>query len=172
MIRRSLAGLAAGALLAGSAHAQNIAEGASITLDAAVRAADACEALARSKNLKVAIWVADDNGVPVHMKAMEGMVMPAGIYTAQMKTKTAKIWGSTTSPNDPKGLIGQTLKTPDGVVMNILLGAFPDEGGEAIFIGGPDAFRGGKLIGSIGVGGAGDFDEDCARAGVAAISKR
>lgn len=161
---------AAGALyLSGTASAQNISEQPTITLEAAMKAAAACEALAEARGWKVAIWVADHNAVPVYMKTMDGIPLPEGIYTARRKTYTAKIWSSTTSPNDPNSLIGQTLKTPDGVVMNILLNAYPDEGGEPIFVGGPNAFQGGRLIGTIGVGGAGNADEECARAGVAAL---
>jgi uncharacterized protein GlcG (DUF336 family) len=150
---------------AAPAFAQPVVDGASITLDAAVRAANACEALAKSKGWKVSIWVVDDNGVPVYLKRMEGAVIE-GIYTAEMKTKTARIWLSPSDPADPKSLVGQTIKTTKGQIMNILLGAFPEGGGVPIF-------DHGLFVGAIGVGGANvPPDSQCAQAGADAIMKR
>jgi glc operon protein GlcG len=146
-------------------RAQNIINEASITLDAAVKAGNACEALAKAKGWKVTIWVVDDNGVPVYVKHMDGAVIE-GIYTAEMKTKTAKIWLSSSDPADPKSLVGQTIKTTDGQIMNILLGAFPNGGGVPIF-------DNGKFIGAIGVGGANNPpDGQCAQAGADAVMKK
>lgn len=164
----------AAALLAAAwlstSSAQNIINEASITLDAAVRAADACEALANQRGWHVAIWVVDDNGVPVYMKRMQGAI-PVGIETALMKTTTSRVWMGTSDPNDPNGLVGRTLGTADAIMMNEKLDVFPVGGGEAITVGGP-VFMGGTYVGAIGVGGAGAAeDAECAKAAVAALEQ-
>ena len=148
----------------GAAAAQPIIDEASITLDAAVKAANACEALAKSKGWKVTIWIADDNDVPVYIKHMDGALIE-GIHTAELKTKSVKVWLSTSDPAAPDSRIGRSIKTTEGQIMNILLGAFPNTGGVPLF-------DGGKYIGAMGVGGAGAGDGTCAQAGADAIMKR
>ena len=152
----------------GTAAAQNVINEASITLDAAVIAADACEALATQRGWPVAIWVVDDNSVPVYMKRMQGAI-PVGIDTALMKTNTSRVWMGTSDPNDPTGLVGRTFGDAFAIRMNESLDVFPVGGGEAITVGGP-VFLGGTYIGAIGVGGAGAAeDAECAKASIAAL---
>lgn len=167
MLRRSVLTVAVAlpVLWSGHASAQAILDQPSITLDAAVKMVNACETLARSKGWKVSIWVVDDNGLPVHMKHMEGAPIQ-GIQTAQMKAKTSKIWLSSSDPADSKSPIGKMTKDARGQIMSVLLDAFPDGGGLPVIVGG-------KFVGAIGVDGAdGASDAQCAQAAVDAILKK
>ena len=149
----------------GHASAQVIADQPSITLDAAVKMIDACESLAKSKGWKVTIWVIDENEVAVHMKHMEGAPV-IGIQIALLKAKTSRMWRSSTDPADAKSQIATTAKEPRGQIASVLLGSLPDPGGLPVI-------TGGKLVGAIGVSGAGAAsDAQCAQAGLDAILKK
>jgi len=166
MTRRSIPILALALSLFSSGHvsAQAVLDQPSITLDAAVKMVNACEALAKSKGWKVSIWVVDDNALVVHMKHMEEAPIES-IQTAQMKAKSTKALLSSTDPNDPKSSIGKMMREPRGQVMAVLLESFPDGGGLPVMVGG-------KFVGAIGVAGAdGAFDAQCAQAGLDAITK-
>jgi len=156
-----------GVVLAGlfcwTAPAQPIIEQPSLTLSAAEKIVSACESLAKSKGWRVAIWVLDDNGEPVHMKRMEGA--PAyDIQAAQMKAKTSRTWLSSSDPSDPKARFGKAIRAPQGQVVSVLSGSLPEAGGLPIIVDG-------KLAGTIGVSGAGAGDGQCAQAGLSAILK-
>ncbi len=156
-------GVVLAGLFCGIAPAQPITEQPSVTLSAAEKIVSACESLAKSKGWKVAIWVLDENGEPVHMKRMEG-ASPYDIQAAQMKAKTSKAWMSSSDPSDPKSRLGKTVKGPQGQAVSVLSGSLPEAGGLPIIVDG-------KLAGAIGVSGAGAGDAQCAQAGLNAITK-
>jgi glc operon protein GlcG len=149
----------------GPASGQAVLEQPSITLNAAVKMVNACESLAKSKGWKVAIWVVDDNGLPVHIKRMEG-ASAQSIQTAEMKAKTSKSWQSVSDPSDAKSPLGKIVKEPPGQIESVLLGSLPAGGGAPVLVDG-------KLVGAIGVSGAGSAaDGQCAQAAVNAVLKQ
>jgi len=163
ILRRLL--IALPALCCATASAQPILEQPSLTLDAAVKMVNACESLAKSKGWKVSIWVVDDNGLPIHMKRMEGAPVQA-ITTAEMKAKSSKLWLGSTDPADPKSPLAKLIKEQRGQAISVLTNAFPEGGGLPVIVGG-------KFAGAIGVSGAdGASDTQCAQAAVDAILKR
>lgn len=167
MLRRAARTLAIAlpAIWGEHASAQALMDQPSITLDAAVKMVNACEALAKSKGWKVSMWVIDENEVAVHMKHMEGAPLE-GIQLALMKAKTSKVWLGSSDPADAKSPLGKMIKEPRGQVTAVLLNALPEGGGLPVMVGG-------KFAGAIGVSGAdGSSDAQCAQAGLDAILKK
>jgi glc operon protein GlcG len=116
----------------------------------------ACEELAARNHWLVAIWVLDDSGTPAAFARMEGAPVLA-VETAQEKAKTALRIGH------PSGDIGAGIDQGQLQLLGLHLLAM--KGGLPLLVDG-------RVAGAIGVGGAESAqDEECARAGVEALSK-
>lgn len=148
----SLATLSAGAL---PADPQWITH-RSVSVAAAQKMIGACEELAARNHWLVAIWVLDDSGTPAAFARMEGAPALA-VETAQEKAKTALRIGH------PSGDIGAAIEK--GQLQLLGLNLLAMKGGLPLLVDG-------RVAGAIGVGGAESTqDEECARAGVDALSK-
>jgi glc operon protein GlcG len=148
-----------------SVRAQDLVDQPSLTLDAAIKMVNACESLAKSKNWKVAMWVVDENGVPVHIKRMEGAPARA-IHEAEMKSMSSRQWGASTDPADPSSPVAKMLKEPRGQAQAVLLNTLPESGGLPVLVDG-------KTAGAIGIAGAGGTgDGQCARAAIDALHRK
>lgn len=149
---------------AGCSRAQALTDQPSLTLDSAVKMVNACESMAKAKNWKVAIWVVDETGIAVHVKRMEGAPARA-IHEAQLKSETSQRWGASTDPSDRDSPISKMLKEPQAQANAVLLNTLPEGGGLPVM-------ANGKVVGAIGVAGAGSSaDAQCAREAVGALRK-
>jgi glc operon protein GlcG len=147
-----LAALSAGALAPDSPWIVH----RSVSVAAAQKMIGACEELAARNHWIVAIWVLDDSGTPAAFARMEGAPVLA-VETAQEKAKTALRIGH------PSGDIGAGID--QGQVQLLGLHLLAMKGGLPLLVDG-------RVAGAIGVGGAESAqDEECARAGVDALSK-
>ena len=139
-----------GVLIAGSAVAQ-IARRPVITASGADAAIRACETLATQRGWHMNIWVFDSTGSPVAFKRMDGATW-YGIESSRAKAETSS---QEIRPS------GAYAGFPPTVVS--ALNIFPGKGGYPVVING-------EIAGSVGVGGAGDDnDEECAIAGADAV---
>jgi glc operon protein GlcG len=128
----------------------------SVSVAAARRMIGACEELAVRNHWLVAVWVLDDSGTPTAFARMEGAAVLA-VETAQEKAKTALRIGH------PSGDLGAGLDKGELQLLGLHL--FPMKGGLPLL-------ADGRVAGAIGVGGAESAeDEQCAQAGVDALSK-
>jgi glc operon protein GlcG len=130
----------------------------SITLDEANRALDAAIAKATEQGTKMNIAVVDAGGRLVAFKRMDGAIW-AGVYGSQGKAVAAAAFGR------DSGVMQERAGSP------IIQGIMVAEGGHMIpSQGAVPITRNGVVIGAIGCGGGtGQEDEDCARAGAAAV---
>jgi glc operon protein GlcG len=130
----------------------------SITLDEANRALDAAMAKAHEQGTKMNIAVVDAGGRLVAFKRMNGAIW-AGVYGSQGKAVASAAFGR------DSGVMQERAGAP------IIQGIMVAEGGHMIpSQGAVPILRNGVVIGAIGCGGGtGQEDEDCARAGAAAV---
>jgi uncharacterized protein GlcG (DUF336 family) len=130
----------------------------SITLDEANRALDAAMAKATEQGTKMNIAVVDAGGRLVAFKRMDGAIW-AGVYGSQGKAVASAAFGR------DSGVMQERAGSP------IIHGIMVAEGGHMIpSQGAVPITRNGVVIGAIGCGGGtGQEDEDCARAGAAAV---
>jgi glc operon protein GlcG len=130
----------------------------SITLDEANRALDAAIAKATEQGTKMNIAVVDAGGRLVAFKRMDGAIW-AGVYGSQGKAVASAAFGR------DSGVMQERAGSP------IIQGIMVAEGGHMIpSQGAVPITRNGVVIGAIGCGGGtGQEDEDCARAGAAAV---
>jgi uncharacterized protein GlcG (DUF336 family) len=130
----------------------------SITLDEANRALDAAMAKATEQGTKMNIAVVDAGGRLVAFKRMDGAIW-AGVYGSQGKAVASAAFGR------DSGVMQERAGSP------IIQGIMVAEGGHMIpSQGAVPITRNGVVIGAIGCGGGtGQEDEDCARAGAAAV---
>ena len=130
----------------------------SITLDEANRALDAAIAKATEQGTKMNIAVVDAGGRLVAFKRMDGAIW-AGVYGSQGKAVASAAFGR------DSGVMQERAGSP------IIQGIMVAEGGHMIpSQGAVPIIRNGVVIGAIGCGGGtGQEDEDCARAGAAAV---
>jgi uncharacterized protein GlcG (DUF336 family) len=130
-----------------------------VTFDAALIAAQAALADCRKRGATVAVAVVDRSGVPVVM-----LRDPlAGMHTPE--TAIRKAWTAVSFRGATTDLIGATAPNgPSGGIRHL-----PNV---AMIGGGLMLQSAGSLVGAIGVSGApgGDMDDDCAKAGIRAIS--
>jgi uncharacterized protein GlcG (DUF336 family) len=130
-----------------------------VTLDAALLAAQAALADCRKRGATVAVAVVDRSGVPLVM-----LRDPlAGMHTPE--TAIRKAWTAVSFRGATTDLIGATAPNgPNGGIRHL-----PNV---AMIGGGLMLQAAGSLVGAIGVSGApgGDMDDDCAKAGIRAIS--
>ena len=130
----------------------------SITLEEADRALDAAIAKANEQGTKMNIAVVDAGGRLVAFKRMDGAIW-AGVYGSQGKAVASAAFGR------DSGVMQERAGAP------IIQGIMVAEGGHMIpSQGAVPIVRNGVVIGAIGCGGGtGQEDEDCARAGAAAV---
>ena len=126
-----------------------------LSMDMAVKAAQATITACRKKGLNVAVTVIDRGG---HAQAVhrDTLAMPITIEISQGKAYAAMNFNSATSG------LEERFKTPYGP---------PSIGGLITSAGGLPINAGGSILGGIGVSGApsGKDDEACAQAGLDAI---
>ena len=130
-----------------------------VTFDAALLAAQAALADCRKRGATIAVAVVDRSGVPVVM-----LRDPlAGMHTPE--TAIRKAWTAASFRGATSDLIGATAPNgPNGGIRHL-----PNV---AMIGGGLMLQSSGSLVGAIGVSGApsGDMDDECAKAGIRAIS--
>ena len=116
---------------------------------------EACRAFALKNNMNVTIVVLDSHGDVLDMHRMDGAHLQA-FRTAPLKARAALF----------NRIPSKTLeeRVAQGNNAPLWLGDFPQHGGIPVMVDG-------KAAGSIGVGGgSGTQDEDCAQAGIDAIT--
>ncbi|MBD0746261.1 heme-binding protein [Streptomyces sp. CBMA152] len=128
-----------------------------LTVDAAMKAADAALDAARQDNQRVSVAVVDRNGNTVVTLRGDG-AGPQSYESAGRKAYTAVSWNAPTSV-----LAGRLAQAPN----------LKDIPGTLFLAGGAPVQAKGAPIAGIGVAGApsGDLDEKYAKAGVAALTK-
>ena len=131
---------------------------ANVSLDEAVRTCDAAIAKARELDIKIAVSVVDSGTNMVAMQRMDGALI-LGIDGSRGKAVTSVIFGQ------PSGELEARSERPTFRALTIQWGGRFVMGQGAVPL-----FRDGEVIGACGVGGGtSQEDEECARAGVAAI---
>ena len=143
------------ALYATIASAQAPSYGPSITLDSAKKVAAAAAAEAKKNNWNMAIAIVDTGGYLVYYERLDD-TQSGSVQIALDKAKTAAMF------RRPSRVFEEGV-AKGRVALLGLTGAIPITGGVPIM-------SGGKVVGGIGVSGAtGDQDEQCAKAGAAAM---
>ena len=131
---------------------------ANVTLDEAVRVCDAAIARAGEMGIKVAASVVDSGTNLVTMQKMDGALI-LGVEGSRGKAVASVMFGQ------PSGELEARADRPTMRSLQIQYGGRFIMGQGAVPI-----VRDGEVIGACGVGGGtSQEDEDCARAGVAAI---
>ncbi|MCI0438998.1 MAG: heme-binding protein [Chloroflexi bacterium] len=130
-----------------------------LTLAEANKAVEAAIAKAKGLNIRISVAVCDEGGRLVAFNRMDGAIW-AGVYGSQGKAVASVAFGRAS------GELQQRADSP------IIRGIGAAEGGHMIpSQGAVPIARNGAIEGAIGVGGGtAQEDEDCARAGVDAIS--
>ncbi len=135
-----------------------------LTLEMAKKIADACEALQNTQGFRPVIIAIHDDGGNVKLFRRQENAFLGSILVATMKATTSSSFPF------PSRLLGELAYGKDGAPGRVP--GIAELSGHAAFPGGlPIITKGGAHIGSIGVSGAsGDEDEQCAQAGLDAIS--
>ena len=130
-----------------------------LTLSEANKVVEAAIAQALALNIKINVAVCDQGGRLVAFNRMDGAIW-AGVYGSQGKAVASVAFGR------PSGEMAERADSP------IIRGIAAAEGGHMIpSLGAVPIVRNGAIEGACGTGGGtGEQDEECARAGVAAIS--
>lgn len=138
-----------------SAQEQRPGYGPSINIAAAKKIAAGVVAECQSNKWNVAVSIVDTHGSLVYFERMED-TQTASMEIAILKARAAAMYRRTTRAfADAIAKGGPAVMTLPGVVAS--------PGGVPIFVGG-------KIIGAAGVSGVtGDQDEQCAKAGIAAM---
>lgn len=156
-IRKSvnLAGALALAVFAAQAAAQERpGYGTPVTVDQAKKMAAAAIAECKSNKWNVAVAVVDTHGMLIYFERMEDTQTASG-KIAIMKAKAAATY------RRPTRVFMEAINK--GPATATLPGAIGSPGGVPIMVGG-------KVIGAVGASGVtGDQDEQCSKAGVAAL---
>ena len=133
--------------------------GTPINLETAKRAAAAAAAEARKLNVPMAIAVVDPSGMLVYLEKLDG-VQYGSVDVSIDKARSAALFKRPT-----KMFYDAVIKGGEGWRFLGLRGAVPVEGGNPLVVDG-------RIIGAIGLsGGSGAQDDECGRAGVAAVAK-
>jgi uncharacterized protein GlcG (DUF336 family) len=149
-------GAAALALVASPASAQDQRPGygTPVTVSQAKKIAAGVVAECQTNKWNVAVAVVDNHGLLIYFERMED-TQTASSKIAIMKAKAAATYRRTT-----RVFMEGINKTPATATLPGVVGS---PGGVPIFVGG-------KVIGAVGVSGVtGDQDEQCAKAGLAAM---
>lgn len=138
-----------------SAQDQRPGYGPSINLTAAKKIAAGVVAECQSNKWNVAVAIVDTHGFLVYFERAED-TQTASMKIAVLKAKAAATYRRTTR-------VFADVIAKGGPAIMTLPGVVASPGGVPIFVGG-------KIIGAVGVSGVtGDQDEQCAKAGVAAM---
>jgi glc operon protein GlcG len=147
--------------LAGAASAQMVIERKVVSSEAAKKMGEACEAHAAAKGWKVSVWVIDEAGQSLYMHRMQGAPW-LSVEPSRMKAQTALQTGRPSSAYEQRA---RERGEYAGVTMALMLDNFMASGGVPVVIDG-------QVAGAIGVGGGPPGgDEECAKAGIAAVFK-
>ncbi|WJD60731.1 GlcG/HbpS family heme-binding protein [Pseudomonas kurunegalensis] len=131
-----------------------------ITLDLAVQGMQAAIEQAQQLGIKVSMVIVDASGTSIHMSHMDGAPRPSQAI-ALNKALTAGGFGKSTSEWTDR-LQGCSPAVQTGL---------PLQPGMALFGGGEPFLCDGEIVGSIGVSGASEADDDlCAKAAERRIS--
>jgi uncharacterized protein GlcG (DUF336 family) len=134
--------------------------GPPVTVDVAKKAAAGAIAEARKNGWLMAVAVVDPAGTLVYFEKMDHVQNASPVIAIEKATSAAIYKRSTKVFLDTLAAGGQGWRTL------ALTGAVPVEGGLPLVVEG-------KIVGAIGLsGGAGDQDNRCAEAGVAALAAR
>lgn len=127
-----------------------------LSLDTAVKIAQATVAACREKGIQIAATVVDREGT-VQVTLRDTIAAPITVPISEMKAKTAVNFNAATSALAPRA------DTPIGRIDGLVMSA----GGVTILVGGS------SLVAGVGVSGApaGETDEECALAGVAKVQE-
>lgn len=143
------------ALYAALASAQAPSYGAQVTIDQAKKIAAGAIAEAQKNGLRAAVAIVDTHGYLVYFEKMDDTQI-ASVQIAIEKAKASAVYRRPTRAF-------QEGVAKGGVALLALPGATPFSGGVPIV-------DGGKISGAVGVsGGTPDQDEQCAKAGLAAM---
>lgn len=149
--------LAAAAFFAASAYAQEQRPGygPDVNLAAAKKMAAAALAECQKNNWKVAVAIVDTHGLLLYFERLDD-TQTASSQIAVDKAKAAAMYRRGTR-------VFADVIAKSGPAIMTLPGVIASPGGLPIFVGG-------KVIGGIGISGVtGDQDEQCAKAGLAAM---
>jgi glc operon protein GlcG len=150
-----LAGLALAAMAASADAQQQPSYGPSVDVAAAKKIAAGALAECARNGWNVAVAVVDTHGVLVYLERMDDTQI-AGVNLAILKASAAATYRRPTRAFEDAIQKGRVAAV-----------TFP---GMVASPGGNPIIRGGKVIGAVGVSGvAGDQDEQCAKAGLAAM---
>ena len=132
---------------------------ADVTLDEAKRACDAAVAKALELRIKISVSVVDSGTILVATNKMDGALI-IGVEGSRGKAFASVIFGQ------PSGELEERFARPTMQALTLQYGGKFIMGQGALPI-----IRDGEVIGACGVGGGtAQEDEDCARAGLDAIS--
>lgn len=152
---------ASGAVLCCSA-AMALESKPTLTLDLAKKMAAGCESKATQEKWKMNVAVVDDGASLVYFEHMPG-AFKGSVYISQQKAITS---ANFPFPTRAFGEIAFGKEGKPGMVPGIA-----NVPGLITFAGGLPVMVGGVQIGAIGVsGGTSDQDEECAKAGLEAVS--
>lgn len=130
-----------------------------LTLEEAKRACDAAVAKAQELGIKVSVSVVDSGSILVATNKMDGALI-IGVEGSRGKAVASVIFGQ------PSGELESRATRPTMQALSIQYGGKFIMGQGALPI-----IRDGEIVGACGVGGGtSQEDEDCARAGLDAIS--
>lgn len=153
--KMSLPIFAVSALLAGPAAAEDpmMVSVKRLSLETAQRIAQGAIDACREKGIQIGVTVVDRDGV-IQTQLRDTIAAPITIPISFKKAYTAVNFNADTSA------LGERADTPIGRLDFLVMSA----GGAVVQVGG-------ALVGGVGVSGApsGDTDEECAKAGVAAV---
>jgi uncharacterized protein GlcG (DUF336 family) len=127
-----------------------------LSLDTAVKIAQATIEACREKGIQIAATVVDRDGT-VQVTLRDTIAAPITVPISEMKAKTAVNFNAATSA------LKERADTPIGRIDGLVMSA----GGVPILVGGS------ALVAGVGVSGApaGETDEECALAGVAKVQE-
>ena len=127
-----------------------------LSLDTAVKIAQATIEACREKGIQIAVTVVDRDGT-VQVTLRDTIAAPITVQISEMKAKTAVNFNAATST------MAARADTPIGRLDGLVMSA----GGLPILVGGS------ALVAGVGVSGApaGETDEECALAGVAKVQE-
>jgi uncharacterized protein GlcG (DUF336 family) len=127
-----------------------------LSLDTAVKIAQATIEACREKGIQIAVTVVDRDGT-VQVTLRDTIAAPITVPISEMKAKTAVNFNAATST------MAARADTPIGRLDGLVMSA----GGVPILVGGS------ALVAGVGVSGApaGETDEECALAGVAKVQE-
>ncbi|MGE5155606.1 MAG: GlcG/HbpS family heme-binding protein [Bdellovibrio bacteriovorus] len=157
MTKHLIAALAAASLSAPAlADDPMVVQVKRLSMDTAVKIAQATIAACREKGIQIGVTVVDREGT-VQVTLRDTIAAPITVPISEMKAKTAVNFNAATSA------LTARADTPIGRIDGLVMSA----GGVPVLVGGS------ALVAGVGVSGApaGETDEECALAGVAKVQE-